>query len=165
MCKRVVLVFITLLMLGGICHASNDRFVYLGTSNSVGQYYFDTESLKFGRGADGKIDPYMIDVWIKVVYSDSGKQMFLNNLIKYKSSTKEYEDIHHNLGHYLIDVRNRKHQLLGYSFYSSEGHIATWPMNDPVWLDMVPASTMETNAGLIGNWILKNMDTIYRRST
>jgi hypothetical protein len=150
-------------MMSGICYADNQRFIFLGENSTSGRFYFDTETVKFGRNANGVVDPMLIDVWTKLIYSEKGKQ-FVINASQGVNGAPNFEDLRYNFRHNLLDMKQYKYMNLGVAFYGDNGLITNEPDNSQKWNDIIPESTMEINAGIIGKWILNNWDMVMTRS-
>ena len=57
------------------------RYLWLDSSDSI-NYYIDTETIKYQRTVDGRIDLDMIDVWLVYTYSDTERNKKVSGLIK-----------------------------------------------------------------------------------
>ncbi len=96
--KYFLLVMLLFLVATSSCFASEDaRYVPIKEGENF-SYYLDTKSIVFHKNSLGKIDKNRFSAWVKIVYSESGREKEFD---RYNLSSKEREKLK-NLSYALV---------------------------------------------------------------
>lgn len=168
MLKRTIVLFFVLLLISSIANAL-DRYQWIESDDKMG-YFFDTYTLKFVPGLDGKPNTSIVDVWIKVVYNDDGRNFEIRKRTDDNLSTAGFYDLNYALFHYQINYKNNQICQLGYIYYANDGYILDSYETQPYlsrWGNITPGTIGEDWSFTLKKYVLNNFNnfaTVYGRS-
>lgn len=154
--RKMIFLLITMIILFSlsVCSAEeNNRFIVV-EENETGTWAFDSSSVKFGKDNQGKVDPFIIDAWIKTTFTE-----------EYKKTNTRNPTLTYMLSHTQFDMRNKKFRSLKLLFYDdSHKLLYNFSYDNSELEDIVPETFNEVLSAKIGHWILNNIETIKERS-
>lgn len=96
--KTILSILLLLFLASSVCFAAEDaRYLTIKEGENF-SYYLDTKSVVFHKNSLGKIDKNRFSAWVKVVYSESGREKEFD---RYNLSSKEREKLK-NLSYALV---------------------------------------------------------------
>jgi len=118
---KIIIVSVTIIIIStGIVYIRNmypisvvkiDDWIFI-TSNDECNFYYKSNLVNVGNQTN------IITVWVKCLYTDKGKQNFLN-----KHKEGKYNDIYHTLNKILINYQTTKYHIDRVIHYSESGNI------------------------------------------
>lgn len=130
----ITLLFLVLLLLVS-CEKNSSDWV---------PYKYDNEGnvSSYKKGNIQKDDDnYIVQVSVKVVYSDKGREKFIQTITENGVSTKEYDKLSYRIYLKEIDCKNQKMKILSINNYDTNGKVfgsRNYPESE--WEQIVPDS-------------------------
>lgn len=163
--RKIILMVLLLMMVYGVCSAE-ERYKWIESNDRCG-YFFDTQTIRFGKDFTGKVDSSLIDVWIKFVYNDAGRDEYINSRKKSKLSTDGYNELSHGFEHYIFNNKTNKFRLLYTADYKENGVLLdsySFPSNLATWEDVIPNSLGEDWLRDATEYTTYNWSKVFSRS-
>jgi len=111
----VSLSFLVLFLLIGCGKKSNDWVEYKTDENGVFSYKKINTDKNYGN--------YIVQVWVKQVYSDKGKEKIIQMTVKNRESTEGYEKLSQKIMLTEHDCKKHMVSLLSLNYYDSDGKV------------------------------------------
>jgi hypothetical protein len=88
---------------------------------------------------------YIVQVWVKRVFSDVGKKKYIERTKKGGIWTEELDKISHIVGLYEIDCKKRMYRQTSVVIYDTDGeNIGSLSNDEPKWTSIVSGSEMDS---------------------
>lgn len=157
---------------------ASDRYKWIYSDDNTG-YFFDVKTIKYATDYNGNPDVTKIDVWIKTIYTESGKQQVINQRSNYGLTTNGFDQLSYALTHYVF--QNNKRMFLEYYYYDFDGNILESYYNQQAksltemnnflnhsissqyygqWDNIVPGSIGETIKDAVWNFAHDNLNSM-----
>lgn len=128
----IILLFVTPVF------GSSDEWVEYDISKNGNIYSYNKGNIKHRT-------KNIVQVWIKEVFSDEGREKIIQPMRKGGLPTEEWEKLSHTLVLDEIDCKKRRYQILSVTHYDTDGKGFSIHLYDkPKWDYIVPRSTMNT---------------------
>jgi len=115
-CSFIILSFFVLLLLVSCEKSSSDWVTY--------KYDNDGNVSSYKKGNIQKDDGnYIVQVSVKEVYSDKGREKFIQTMTENGISTKEYDKLSYRIYLNEIDCKNQKMKILSVNNYDTNGKV------------------------------------------
>jgi len=129
--------FIIILLITPVM-GSSDEWVEYDMSKNGNIYSYNKVNIKHRT-------KNIVQVWIREVFSDEGREKIIQPMRKGGLPTEEWEKLSHTLVLDEIDCKKRRHQILSITHYDTDGKVFFIHSYDkPKWDYIVPRSTMNT---------------------
>lgn len=162
----LIFFLITTLSASPVGAAAPERYYWM-QSNQFEGHFFDTQTLRFVKYASGQPNPNIVDVWIKIVYSDEGVAKELASRTKRGLPVTNYEYLSHVFLHCRFNKEQRKFMSLGEYHYTKDGSILyedETPESKGNWDTVIPNSQGDAWFTKTWNYVSANMDTVMKNS-
>jgi len=83
----------------------------------------------------------IVQIWIKLVFSDEGRKNYVQRLRKSGESTEGYDKLSHVLSLVEIDRKKPKFRILYITEYDKEDTVIFRGLHDAPWKDILPDSS------------------------
>lgn len=83
----------------------------------VGNELFYDHEIQIKRSTD------IIEIWMKVIYSDEGRKQRIKERITAKANVERYENLSYALELQQIDCTKKRFRIMAYTDYSSDGRM------------------------------------------
>jgi hypothetical protein len=115
-CSVIILSFFVLLLLVSCEKSSSDWVTY--------KYDNEGNVSSYMKGNVQKDDGnYIVQVSVKVIYSDKGREKFIQTMTENGISTKEYDKLSDRIYLKEIDCKNQKMKILSINNYDTNGKV------------------------------------------
>lgn len=158
---RLIWILAAILLISSLSWVeAKERWELIMDDNQI-KHFFDVDSIKILE--DRASSSIYLDVWIKVTYSGTGKDIYRESLRKAQIPTTGYDRFSYSVNHVLFD--EGKICLLGVYDYTDEGLILRC-FDAPIkhWMDIIPGSTIEMWYKHVIAFTTANMKSIYKKN-
>lgn len=134
----ISLPFLIIILLITPVMASSDEWVEYDMSKNGNIYSYNKVNIKHRT-------KNIVQVWIKEVFSDEGREKIIQPLSKGGLTTEEWEKLSHTLVLDEIDCKKRKSRILSITYYNTDGKgFFIHSYDKAEWDYIVPRSMMNT---------------------
>jgi hypothetical protein len=166
MTKKMLVMLILVLCLSVQQVAAFDlpsRYLWLDSSDTT-NYYIDTETIKYQRTVDGRIDLDVIDVWLVYTYSDAERNKKVNRLIKNSMSPSLANQLAYEQLNFSYKVKRQEFYCKKVYYVGYEGNTIEEFDTKNGYISLVPGSIFETVWRKVGEYVKLHQAEVLDRS-
>jgi predicted neuraminidase len=114
--KKVCLLFSAISILFLASQIQGAEWLSIG-KDMVGNELFYDHEIQIKRSTD------IMEIWMKVIYSDEGRKQRIKERITAKANVERYENLSYSLELQQIDCTKKRFRIMAYNDYSSDGRM------------------------------------------
>jgi len=137
--KRFLMILGVFLLFSDYILNAQSRWIFYRKDPKGNFHYYDINSMNW-------IEDDIVEVWKKTIYSEKGRNEWIENLIKWGIPIEKAKKLYKCNVWYRIDVKNKKLKILKSVYYDEEGDVISsseYPEVLSDWSSIVPDSIGE----------------------